>query len=1118
MMKHINLTKWFSVVVLSCFSALSLHAEWPAYAGTDGITGQYDVLNKSELHTLSSAGITSESYEYELNGPGNVLTFSARKSTRLPDAAKLRVYQYIDGNWSNAVWSNALEKDFRNFSVSIDKRATKIKFETGGGGLYDRQFKDVKVSMAQYKDALPGSVDFGLQLLNSAVATQTISLDWSNVSPLLYSLSDPDKQFEVAIENNASVGKFGTATISIRYLHSALGEHSATLYIDNQAITLHGITKGEHHIRWNQNLMGYVANADGSIDETTRLTAYAADSLGVPTNVPIRYTIEDTSIAELIDHGDGTYSLHIRSIGTTYIHATTEENDTYATATATREIRARRQGESCKSLSLYAPDVQRIFTINSTDPMPLSGVPDQLTFEAYEQTHSIFGNNYFHVQYSTDNALSWANLTNPSLSTDYQSFGPYDIPEGTTHIRFATTVGATLYKYVRNVKVTEKSYLTASDKSLTINAFVNRPVSQTIEIHYSDIPLIHYSLTNHNGGALSLLPLQTIDNDCGDFGTYRFRLQGKFSQPVDCQDTIRFRTSAGDYLAIPLSIHIELDKVFTFDVAAGEWSNSTLWTYNATQDHGLLPDAASPVEIACPVVINTAVEAYSVLIKDGGSITIAPTGGLTVYAGGISGANKDNLTIENTPQGAGFFRLSPDATTPMPVATIRYATKSTLDTGVDKDATWQYVGAPADGVQFDKDSRTWIYLWDEQNGWTEKTASFTMTPFAGYALTQYGQPTYSFSGQLINGDHEVVLTRTETGMKGENVFVNSYAAPIDVATFTADDFSEGVERTFYLFNSGSWNQWNAGEADASNLGSNGDDTPGHYCAIPVLAAGQFDSRYDITTIPPMQGVYVVAQTDGATIRLNYQKHVWNAQSVRMNEPMRAPHRVSDTASVVSGTASVQRRLRLCLNSGHSGADRIYLLEDSLYSAAYDNGFDALKQLADGLANLYINDPFGKTEVSATNRIDSTFVGFLAGEDTLYTLTATSLIGDSLYLLDTANDSLVALSEGMRYTFSALPHTDHPSRFRILTRRPEAPAPAVPSAILSVVTTPTICVDRECVRLSGIVGTQSVALYSVGGKLLYSAAIQGVGVIRVGDMPCGVYVLRVGDMATKVVLN
>lgn len=1050
---------------------------------------------------------TGNSLEYELNGPGNVLTFSARKSTRLPDAAKLRVYQYVDEKWSNEIWSNALEKDYQSFSVSIDKRATKIKFEASTAGLYDRQFKDVKVSMAQYRDALPGSVDFGVQPLNSAVATQTISLDWSNVSPLQYSLSDPDKQFEVAIENNASVGKFGTTTISVRYLHSVLGEHSATLCIDNQTITLHGITKGEHHIRWNQNLMSYVADAEGAINETTLLTAYAVDSLGVPTKIPIRYTIDDPSIAELIDNGDGTFSLHIQSLGTTNIHATTEENSVYATATATREIRIRRQGERCNSLSLYAPDVQRLSVIDKTDPMPLSGVPNQLTFEAYRQP---LGINNFHVQYSTDNAGSWTNLQSPSLSTDYQSFGPYDIPEGTTHIRFATTVGATLSKYVRNVKVTEKSYLTATDKSLTINVFVNRPVSQTIEIQYSDIPLIHYSLTNHNGGALSLLPLQMVDNDCGDFGTYRFCLQGKFSQPVDCQDTIVFRTSAGDNIAIPVSIHIELDKVFTFDVAAGDWNSSTLWTYNATHDHGLLPDAASPVEISRPVVINTAAEAYSVLISDGGSITIGPKGGLTVYAGGISGANKDNLTIQNNQDGAGFFRLSPDATTPMPTATIRYATKSTLDTGADKDATWQYVGAPATNVQFDKNSRTWIYLWDETKGWVEQTTSFNMVPFAGYALTQYGQPTYSFSGQLINADHEVVLTRTEAGMKGENVFVNSYAAPIDVATFTEEDFTEGVERTFYLFNSGSWNQWNEGESDASNLGSNGDDTPGHYCAIPVLVASQFDSRYDITTIPPMQGVYVVAKTDGATIRLNYRKHIWNTQSTDMNRPMRAPRHAS-------ATPSVQRRLRLCLNSQHSGADRIYIFEDSLYSAAYDNGFDAIKQLAEGLANLYINDSFGLTEVSATDHIDSTFVGFLAGEDTRYTLTSTSLIGDSLFLLDTENDSLIALAEDTRYTFDAVPHTDNPCRFRVLTNRPEAPAPLVPTAA-SAAPAYTVYMTGGAICLSGISGEQPVSLYSAGGFLVYSSVVQDNGTIPVSSMPCGMYILRVGDFVAKIILH
>lgn len=157
--------------------------------------------------------------------------------------------------------------------------------------------------------------------------------------------------------------------------------------------------------------------------------------------------------------------------------------------------------------------------------------------------------------------------------------------------------------------------------------------------------------------------------------------------------------------------------VFSFDVEEGDWSKTTLWTYNMRHDHGLLPTAATPVEIAQPVTITTHTEAYSILLRDGGKITIASTGGLTVYAGGITGANKDNLIIESNSKGAGFFRMSPAAETAMPEATVLYTTKSTLDTGVDKDATWQYVGAPAAGVYFDKNGRTWISRWDEQQGW-----------------------------------------------------------------------------------------------------------------------------------------------------------------------------------------------------------------------------------------------------------------------------------------------------------------------------------------------------------------------------------------------------------------
>lgn len=137
-----------------------------------------------------------------------------------------------------------------------------------------------------------------------------------------------------------------------------------------------------------------------------------------------------------------------------------------------------------------------------------------------------------------------------------------------------------------------------------------------------------------------------------------------------------------------------------------------------------------------------------------------------------------------------------------------------------------------------------------------------MVPFAGYTITQYGQPTYALSGQLINGNHDIVLSHKATG---DNVFANSYVAPIDVKNFTVADFDEGIERTFYLFNAGSWNQWNAGESDSTNLGGNG--------TVRTVA-----SEIDNGTLAAMQPLYAV----------QYETPL--AQSVRRSPgvPSRAP--------------------------------------------------------------------------------------------------------------------------------------------------------------------------------------------------------------------------------------
>ena len=94
---------------------------------------------------------------------------------------------------------------------------------------------------------------------------------------------------------------------------------------------------------------------------------------------------------------------------------------------------------------------------------------------------------------------------------------------------------------------------------------------------------------------------------------------------------------------------------------------------------------------------------------------------------------------------------------------------------------------------------------------------------------------------MIRDNKTINLTYTggTNGMKGDNLFVNSYLAPINMTTITESDWVDTgnkANKTFYLFNSGSWNQWQASlEGNNDTIGVR-DNSPGHYYAIPAFGA------------------------------------------------------------------------------------------------------------------------------------------------------------------------------------------------------------------------------------------------------------------------------------------
>ena len=572
------------------------------------------------------------------------------------------------------------------------------------------------------------------------------------------------------------------------------------------------------------------------------------------------------------------------------------------------------------------------------------------------------------------------------------------------------------------------------------------------------------------------------------------------------------------YSTITLTRFARKEYIFEGDDSAAP----TDWNRPANWNKGDVPNQYHNVKIHANVNIDSHIEVFGVSIDNNAKIHISSTGGLTVNAQGITNAASDggSIVIDNLKTGAGFLRISPDYQGTMPRFTMRYETTSTLDEGANELAVWQYIGAPGADCQFTVDHITWLYHWSEAQGWINKTGTLTLEPFAGYAITQYGKPTYELVSTIINDNKTITLTKTDTevGMNGDNLFANSYSAPLDAKNFTPEDFEGEIEKTFYLFNSGSWNDWNNNQD--STLGSNNSDSPGQYRAIPALAASYIDANYDHTTIPPMQGVYVIANADGASIKLNYDKHVWKAGSAagtNMHEPMRAPiHNVFKPDNF--------RRLRIQINSANSGADRMYVIQDTITTPDYDNGYDAPNQLAEGLANIYTNEHFGQMEVSCSNHIDSTFVGFTAGSDSIYTLRFNAIIGDDLHLLDLDNDSIILIEEDGTYTFHATPHSKNDLRFQILLHPEknldfgEEEKDEIYTDLTDVHTT-QVWSHGSCIYINNVPANTIATLYNISGHKLLTTPIHHTPyTLDLSYLPKGVYMLQLNTNVYKFVIQ
>lgn len=463
----------------------------------------------------------------------------------------------------------------------------------------------------------------------------------------------------------------------------------------------------------------------------------------------------------------------------------------------------------------------------------------------------------------------------------------------------------------------------------------------------------------------------------------------------------------------------------------------TQWTEQYNWNRDLQPNQYHVAIIQADVIIDTEVSVHSMIIDTTSNpdvtVTIAPNGGLTIGAGGVKGATTDNFIIKadstegETEGQTGYIRISPYTEQPMPSATMEMYSKAYFDmTADDRNnvGSWQYVGSPmaeAGTLARSIYKSSWIYNWNEATAeWENNRKTLILKPFEGYCTSQYKYPDgmlITNTGQLASNGN-VILNLSYTGDADTlrcNVFANSYAAPIDITQFTTGDFSEGVEATINLFNTGSKNNI------ADQVGKTDLDAPGQYIAIPVATAADLVENHNYpAVIPAMQGFFVNTKKAGS-LTLNYERLVWNADYTQhANAPLRTKERSTTTGA-------------LCVSIEADGwRDNLYLLEAEKYDANYQNGYDARKMMNGELNIFAVEEEDTYLAVDATHSLVNTRVGVRTGAETAYTFTFANLrTQEPIALMDNETEQIIPIAEGTTYTFFATPNTMITNRFVIV---------------------------------------------------------------------------------------
>ncbi|MEA4852268.1 MAG: hypothetical protein VB126_12580 [Paludibacter sp.] len=518
------------------------------------------------------------------------------------------------------------------------------------------------------------------------------------------------------------------------------------------------------------------------------------------------------------------------------------------------------------------------------------------------------------------------------------------------------------------------------------------------------------------------------------------------------------------------------------------------------------------VDNTANVVVNSNFTLNNQLtINNGGMLTINPQKSLIVLGSISNSSGTSGLVVKASTTLANGSLIFHNAENNPVLATVEMYSKATFDTlrAVGDKYKWQFFGVPVRSVAANPTfNGSYLRRMVEsgtttQNHWVSLVNQSVLTSFTGYEICQQFPTTYSIKGTLENGNFSSgQLAKTPTALfPGQHLFTNPYTAAIDIRAL---DFGSDTEATVYLYNAGTYLEWD--QIPAGTFGT----AAGQYTAVPKDVAGNSGLPRQVPSMGSML-VKVKDNVPNSTVNsyfnINYSGVMPNSDPMRIRGAENADYvENNENNNVVSTVIDVR---------GKYSGDKMWIFSKDGATRNFDNGSDGFKISGSALApQIYAVENDGIYQIDAVADMNNTNIAFQAGQDTEYTMTFTHENTETqysgIYLHDLVLNTVQDVTEsGSTYTFTAGSTPKPVVRFKIIAESLKKNQ-AVPDAGFHIFNSGAyVCVKSFLNEVA------DVFLYDVSGRLVAKTILNPFDIATIKTTLHQVYIVKVKGSCHKL---